>query len=90
MPIIVNDNFRNNSPKSLDNKYLKNGTTAYISTAEAVSSIPLAYRHIGLTVLVGNKEYWWRDGKADNQLIEKYEAPAGASGGGAGEGNLFN
>lgn len=88
MPITVNDNFRNNTPKSLDNKFLKNGLTPYVSVAEANATIPQAYRSPGLPVFIddgsGRKEYWYRDGVTDVHLIQKT-----VDAGGAGQGNLF-
>lgn len=73
MAIPFNDNIQNNSPKSLDNKYLSNGITPWSSTAAAIAGIPIAYRSAGLKILVNvggeNVEFWWRDGTADNQLI---------------------
>lgn len=71
MSITVNDALQNNSPKSLDNKYLKNGVTTYATVADAVATIIAPYRSLGLTVLIGSQEYWWLAGLADNQLIVK-------------------
>lgn len=75
MAIILNDNLQNNSPKSLDNKYLKNGLTIYTDAADANASIPSAYRSRGLTVLINvggvPTEYWYRDGVANGDLIVK-------------------
>lgn len=71
MAIIVNDTLQSNSPKSLDNKYLKNGVTPYASVAEANSFIISQYRSLGLTVLIGNQEYWYLGGVLDNNLILK-------------------
>lgn len=44
------DNFNIAAPKSIDNRYLKNGVTVYASTAEAHSL--MLYKHIGLTCLI--------------------------------------
>ena len=55
MAITINDNFQNNSPKSLDAKYTKfvaGAATPYASVAEANSLIPSGYRSVGLTVLI--------------------------------------
>jgi hypothetical protein len=76
MSIIVNDNIQSNSSKSLDNKYMVDGVTPYADVAEVNSIIPLTYRSKGLTVLILNQEYWYRDGVADGDLILK-----GVSGG---------
>lgn len=76
--ITINDSFQNNSPKPLNNRYLKfvsGSAQAYNSTAEANVAIPSAYRHLGLTTLVndgtGNKEYWYKDGILDANLVVK-------------------
>jgi len=71
MAIYINDAIQNYSPKSLDNKYLKNGVTPYASTTEVNSFINVAYRSIGLTVLVGAQEYWYIGGTADFNLVVK-------------------
>src|SRR5690349_14141522 len=75
MAIILNDNLQSNSPKSLDNKYLKFGTTPYVSIADVNATIPLAYRSLGLTVLIDDGsealEYWYKDGTANGDLVLK-------------------
>lgn len=89
--ITVNDNFQNNSPKSLDNKYLKFGMFVYASITEANETIPTAYRHIGLTVLIDMSgvptEFWYKSGTADIDLILKeYETVEVVNLGSTGEG----
>lgn len=79
MSIQINDGFLNNSPKPLDNWYHKSFVAGvsipYASTSEVNSTIPSAYRSLGLTVLINagnvNKEYWYKDGVTDGDLIEK-------------------
>lgn len=71
MAIVVNDNFQNNSPKSLDNKYLSFGMNNYASVSAVNTAINPAYRHLGLTVKIGADEYWYRNGLADTDLILK-------------------
>lgn len=71
MAISLNDGIQNNSPKSLDFKLLKNGTTAYASVSEANSTVNIAYRTVGLTVFVNGVEYWYKDGTADINLVIK-------------------
>lgn len=74
MAIFVNDAIQNNAPKSLDNKYLKNGITPYASVAEANATIISQYRSQGLTVLITgtpNQEYWYLGGTTDGNLILK-------------------
>lgn len=74
----TNDNFSLRGPKLLDErsgKELAGITVPFDSVAEANSSILEAYRCEGLTVLisdgVSNVEYWWKDGIADGDLVEK-------------------
>ncbi|KAH0542027.1 hypothetical protein GP486_008676, partial [Trichoglossum hirsutum] len=74
MAIYINDAIQNNAPKSLDNKYLKNGITPYASVDDVNSTIVGPYRHQGLTVLVGGQEYWYLGGTANNNLILKSTA----------------
>jgi len=81
MSIILNDNIRNDSPKILDNRYSKNGVTPYIDVADANATIPLTYRALGLTVLIGSDEYWYQNGVTDIDLVIK-------SGGGSINGTL--
>jgi len=71
MSITVNDSIQNNSPKSLDNKYLNLGGVPYVDKAEVNSVIPFAYRSRGLTVNIGGAEFWYRDGLEDASLIAK-------------------
>jgi len=58
----------------------------YSTVAAALSEIPLTLRHIGLTVGIndataGLKEYWFKAGTANADLVLKDEG--GGSGGGA-------
>lgn len=43
----------------------------YFDTAEAIAEVPIGIRHIGLTVNVGNVEYWWEAGITDLDLVTK-------------------
>lgn len=78
MSIVINDSLQSNSPKSIDNKYLKNGVTAYADVTDVNNTINSAYRSVGLTVLIGNKEYWYRDGVLNANLIPKSITSASA------------
>lgn len=76
MSITINDQFQNNSGKSLDSKTGKivlGKTVPYNSVAEANALIPSAYRYQGLEVLVmegGNAvTYMYRDGIGDGNLV---------------------
>lgn len=78
MSIPVNDNFQNYSPKPLDAKYTKfvaGQAVPYSSVADVNNTIPYAYRSVGLTVLVSvggvNKEFWYKNGKLNSNLVEK-------------------
>ncbi|MGC3945353.1 MAG: hypothetical protein QM762_12705 [Chryseolinea sp.] len=76
----LNDNIRVEAGKPIDDRYL-NGVVPYANAAEACSLIVLSRRHPGLTVKIGNDEYWWKSGIQDVDLILK------ATGGG---GDLYN
>jgi hypothetical protein len=75
MAIILNDNLKINAGKPTDSKYLNASNAAYSATTEVLSTITLAERHQGLTVLVesgsSNIEYWFKEGITNGDLIEK-------------------
>lgn len=80
--INLNDNFQNNTNKSIDAKYAKLAlgvVTPYVSVSEANSAIPMPYRHKGLTVLVTinseNREFWYKEGVTDAHLVLKSNDP---------------
>jgi hypothetical protein len=66
MAILVNDNLEVRANKPTDARY-----GPHASTGAANSAIPSAYRHIGLTVLVGTDEYWYKDGIQNGDLVLK-------------------
>lgn len=70
--ITINDAIQNNSPKSLDAKYLFNGITSYSSLSQVNTKILSVYRSIGLTVNINNVEYWYASGITDNNLVPKF------------------
>jgi hypothetical protein len=92
MSIVVNDSLQTNAPKAQENragKFIGGVWQPYASVAEANTSVPSAYRHRALTVciLIGGaiKEYWYKDGIADVNLVEKVgqqgiQGPAGPAG----------
>src|SRR6478735_9938677 len=94
MAITLNDNLQSNSPKSLDNKYLKTGLTAYVDIADVNATIPLAYRSVGLTVLIDDGsealEYWYKDGTANGDLVLKTGEIVTASNLGASGSSVFS
>jgi hypothetical protein len=71
MAINIVDNLNIYAPKSIDNRYLKNGTTPYTSVNDVLASIEPSVRHIGLTVLINNEEYWFKNGILNNNLVQK-------------------
>lgn len=73
MAKIINDNIKVNAGKPLDAKYLSSSNTGYASAAVANVAIPISERHVGLTVLVNNIEYWYKNGVADSNLIVKQD-----------------
>lgn len=74
MAIVFNDNIQTNTPKSLDSRYAvyeSGQTRPYNNTLEVTNRLDLSVRYIGLTVLVGTDEYWFKSGILDNNLIKK-------------------
>lgn len=70
MAISINDNFRAQAGKHVDDRYLK-GVTPYIDVADANATIVISRRHLGLTVRIGADEYWWKDGIENLDLVIK-------------------
>lgn len=76
MAIILNDNIKINAGKPSESKYLTTTNTAYPSNAAVNIAIPISERYVGLTVNVNNIEFWYKEGVADGDLIEKkYDTP---------------
>ena len=81
MPILINDSINVAAVKPVDSRY-----GPYVSTAAALTAIPLYKRYKGLTIGVLTDgtgdviDYWFKAGVANNQLVEK---TTGASGGGS-------
>lgn len=75
MSIKLNDNIKINAGKPSEAKYLSTGNTAYVSISEVNTQIPIAERHIGLTVLINsggtNLEYWYKTDVTNTDLVEK-------------------
>ena len=88
---VITNGIQSNSPFPLDNKYAKrtgNISQPYESLAEVNTTINPAYRYKGLTVLVNiggeNKEYWYKDGTLNGQLVLKaVPGPPGPAGTGS-------
>ena len=71
MAVQLNDNIKINAGKPVDSKYLNLSNVAYVSIAEAIVTIPISERHIGLTVNVAGVEYFWKNGVNDTDLVIK-------------------
>lgn len=79
MPIQVNDQLQNNSPKPLDRWYHKGFiggvSIPYTSVDDANATIPSDFRSVGLKVLItvngANREFWYRGGVLDTDLVER-------------------
>ena len=76
MAITFNDNISNKSPKALDNKvgiFQSGNWRPYNSISEAINTIPIPERYIGLMVdiLISgiNTKYWFRNGITNNDLV---------------------
>lgn len=71
MAITVNDNFRVNAPKPIDERYLKPNLQPYQDIDDVNNTLALSRRCIGLTVNIQGVEYWYRDGITNLDLVEK-------------------
>lgn len=78
MAIPLSDNIYTESNKPADARY-----GPYASTSLAKSSVPVPYRHIGLTVGILEEgkvvDYWWESGTDDTDLIIKSSDGTGPS-----------
>ena len=90
-----NENIKLVAPNPLDTRYLSNRTNIagsaqpYSATTEVNTIIDSLFRYVGLTVLINgvetsgeNKEYWYKVGITDPDLIEKEAGGAGTITGG--------
>lgn len=64
MSITVNDNFKVNAPKLIDDRSKKVDGSPYFNKAEVLSSLPLSRRTVGLLVLIGEDYYYFKTGVA--------------------------
>lgn len=62
MSITVNDNFKVNAPKLIDDRSKKVDGSPYLNKAEVLSLLPLSRRTIGLLVLIGEDYYYFKTG----------------------------
>ena len=77
MAINLSDNIKVSAPKPADSRYL-NITVPYSGTSHVNFIIPTGERYLGLTVLINgtqtggvNKEYWYKAGVTDPDLVLK-------------------
>jgi hypothetical protein len=82
MPIINNDNIDTRSPKPTDQrqgKFVAGVWQPFDSVADANTRITYRYKTLTVPILVGGeiKDYWYRDGITDVDLVEK---PRGGGG----------
>jgi len=82
-----NDNFRIEAGKPIDDRYTRFGL-AYVDIAEVNATIVISRRYKGLTVLVGNLEYWYLEGITDADLVIKTTG-GGTGGSGASASGKF-
>jgi len=61
------------NPKPVD-YYYDNEGTPWTDIASARTGIPSGIRYIGLTCIIVNTEYWWKDGILDGNLIKKVDS----------------
>ncbi len=77
MSITINDNFKTNAPKDIENRsgvFSGGAFIPYADVASANAAILSAYRFKGLTVRItegsGWALYWYRDGILDANLVK--------------------
>jgi hypothetical protein len=80
MAIPFSDNFSIGVGNPIDAKYLNALNQPYADTGETNTRISESQRYIGLTVNIGNAEYWYKNGVTDADLILK--TFSGGTGGG--------
>jgi hypothetical protein len=71
MSKIMNDNFQINVGNPIDAKYLNSSNQPYANASAVNTAIAQSQRYIGLTVNVGNIEYWYCAGVLDTNLVIK-------------------
>lgn len=69
MAILLSDNLRIGAPKPVDDRYLAADLTAYANVTAANNAIVASRRHLGLKVLVGTEEYFYKSGIANTDLV---------------------
>lgn len=98
MAIVLNDNIDTRAGKPTDSRF---GTTLlgtagfYTSVNDANAAIPAYQRYIGLTVGIKTgvnpmKEYWYANGIANGDLVEKSGTITGAGNGLSSAGGIVN
>jgi hypothetical protein len=84
MAINIGTGLQVNAGVPLDVKFFNESVQPYTATTEVTTTIPLAQRHIGLTVLVddgsGPEEYWFATGVTNSDLVVKSPDIAAAGG----------
>ena len=70
MSIKLSDSIRVGQQKPLEDKYF-NELVPYTSTSQVNTLLLKSVRHIGLTVNINGKEYWYKDGIEDSNLVLK-------------------
>jgi hypothetical protein len=74
MAINLSDSIRVATTKPTDDRYF-NVLVPYATEQEAYDGT-IGVRHIGLTVNINNKEYWFKDGTGDTDLVLKVTSSA--------------
>lgn len=59
------------NPLPVESKYFNSSGIPYADTTEVTTEIPESIRYQGLTVLVIDTEYWFKDGVTDGDLVVK-------------------
>lgn len=71
MAILLSDGLQINAGKHVDSRYLTTTNVAYSTVGQVNATIPISYRYLGLTVLIGDDEYWYKTGLTDSDLVLK-------------------
>jgi len=71
MAKIMNENFCINVGNPIDSKYLASTNQPYADVATVNTAIVESQRYVGLTVNIGNVEYWYGAGVTDGSLVIK-------------------
>lgn len=82
MSKVLNDNLSIQAGKPIDSRYLDATNSPYANVGAVNSTIAVPYRHLGLTVRVGNVEYEYKNGLTNGDLVVKFSTTGLSNGSG--------